>query len=78
MTGPGEHRFVGVVYELPSNYAHIMNVALDVPAEVSNAFGLRGHVPVSHVDAGLKAQVIDISKAAHDHPYVMALCPFYR
>ena len=41
-----EHRFDGVLYELPSNYAHIMNVALDVPAEVSEAFGLRGHVPV--------------------------------
>ena len=24
-----EHRFVGVLYELPSNYAHIKNVALD-------------------------------------------------
>ena len=42
----GEHRFVGVLYELPSNYPHIMNVALDVPAAVSDAFGVRGHVPV--------------------------------
>lgn len=29
-----EHRFTGVLYELPSNYSHIMNVALDVPATV--------------------------------------------
>ena len=41
-----EHRFVGMLYELPSNYPHIMNVALDVPAQVSDAFGRRGHVPV--------------------------------
>ena len=46
MPGSGEHRLVGVLYEVPSNYAHIMNVALDVPAEVSDAFGQRGHVPV--------------------------------
>ena len=46
MSEPGEHCFVGVLYKLPSNYAHIMNVALDVPVAVSEAFGLRGHVPV--------------------------------
>ena len=46
MSESGEQRFVGVLYELPSNYPHIMNVALDVPAAVSEAFGLRGHVPV--------------------------------
>ena len=41
-----EHRFVGALYELASNYAHIMNVAVDVPAAVSEAVGVRGHVPV--------------------------------
>ena len=46
MLEEGEHRFVGVLYGLPSNYAHIMNVALDVPAAVSAGFGLRGHIPV--------------------------------
>ena len=46
MAESGEHRFVGELYELPSNYPHIMNVALDVPAQVPDAFGLRGHVPV--------------------------------
>ena len=46
MTGSGEQGFVGVLYEVASNYAHIMNVALDVPASVSDAFGVRGHVPV--------------------------------
>ncbi|MCY4423243.1 MAG: YdeI/OmpD-associated family protein [Acidimicrobiaceae bacterium] len=42
----GELGFVGVLYELPSNYSHIMNVAVDVPGSVSEAFGMRGHVPV--------------------------------
>lgn len=46
MIGKYEQRFVGVLYEVASNYAHIMNVALDVPASVSEAFGVRGHVPV--------------------------------
>ena len=46
MSGVGEQRFVGVLYEVPSNYAHIMNVALNVPAAVSEAFGVRGYVPV--------------------------------
>ena len=46
MLRKGEQRFVGVLYEVPSNYAYIMNVALDVPAAVSDAFGMRGHVPV--------------------------------
>ena len=46
MSEPDEQQFVGVLYELSSNYAHIMNVAVDVPASVSEAFGLRGHVPV--------------------------------
>ena len=46
MTEPEETRFAGVLYQLPSNYAHTMNVALDVPAGVSDAFGLRGYVPV--------------------------------
>lgn len=41
-----EQGFVGVLYEVASNYSHIMNVALDVPASVSDAFGVRGHVPV--------------------------------
>ena len=37
---------MGVLYELPSNYAHIMNVVTDVPATVSDALGVRGHIPV--------------------------------
>ena len=44
MSGVGEQRFVGVLYELPSNCSHIMNVALDVPAEVSGAFGVRDYM----------------------------------
>ena len=31
MAGADEYRFVGVLCELPSHYAHIMNVAVDVP-----------------------------------------------
>ena len=46
MPESGEQRFVGVLYGLPSNYDHIMNVALYVPASVSEAFGVRGNVPV--------------------------------
>ncbi len=46
MEESAEHRFVRVLYEVPSNYPHIMNVAVDVPASVSDAFGVRGHVPV--------------------------------
>ena len=34
MPGLGEHRFVGVLYELPSNYPHIMNVAVDTAVTV--------------------------------------------
>ena len=42
MSTTDEQRFSASLYELPSNYAHIMNVAMDVPPEVSLAFGLRG------------------------------------
>ena len=31
MLEEGEQRFVGVLYELPSNYSHIMNVAWMFP-----------------------------------------------
>jgi len=63
----GEHRFVGVLYELPSNYAHIMNVALDVPASVSEAFGLRGHVPVVGTADGaeLTATLVPVGGGRH-------------
>ncbi|MYJ75744.1 MAG: DUF1905 domain-containing protein [Gammaproteobacteria bacterium] len=67
MTEWGEHRFVGVLYELPSNYAHIMNVALDVPAAVSDAFGLRGHVPVVGTADGaeLTATLVPVGGGRH-------------
>ena len=67
MLEEGEHRFVGVLYELPSNYAHIMNVALDVPIEVSDAFGLRGHVPVVGTADGaeLTATLVPIGGGRH-------------
>ena len=42
MAGPGEQCFEGVLYELPSNYRHVM----DVPQSVSEAFGSRRWVPV--------------------------------
>ncbi|MYG99354.1 MAG: DUF1905 domain-containing protein [Acidimicrobiaceae bacterium] len=54
MAESGEHTFVGVLYELASNYAHIMNVALDVPVAVSEAFGLRGYVPVVGTADGME------------------------
>ncbi|MDE0655378.1 MAG: DUF1905 domain-containing protein [Acidimicrobiaceae bacterium] len=63
----GEHRFVGVLYELPSNYPHIMNVALDVPAVVSDAFGVRGHVPVVGTadEAELTATLVPVGGGRH-------------
>ena len=63
----GEQRFVGVLYELPSNYAHIMNVALDVPAAVSEAFGLRGYVPVVGTVDGveLTATLLPVGDGRH-------------
>ena len=67
MSGVGEQRFVGVLYELPSNYAHIMNVALDVPAAVSDAFGMRGNVPVEGAADGveLKATLVPVGGGRH-------------
>ena len=67
MLEEGEHRFVGVLYELPSNYPHIMNVALDVPAAVSDAFGLRGHVPVVGTADGveLTATLVPVGGGRH-------------
>lgn len=45
--GDGDsHQFDSVLHEVPSNYPHIKNVALDVPAQISEVFGTRGHVPV--------------------------------
>ena len=67
MAESGEHRFVGVLYELASNYAHIMNVALDVPVAVSEAFGVRGYVPVvGTVDgAELTATLVPVGGGRH-------------
>lgn len=67
MPESGEHRFVGVLYELPSNYSHIMNVALDVPAQVSDAFGVRGHVPVVGTADGveLTATLVPVGGGRH-------------
>ena len=67
MSEPGAHRFVGMLYELPSNYAHIMNVALDVPAAVSEAFGVRGYVPVVGTadEAELTATLVPVGGGRH-------------
>ena len=67
MSDLGEHRFVGVLYELPSNYAHIMNVAVDVPERVSDAFGLRGLVPVVGTADGadLVATLVPVGSGRH-------------
>lgn len=63
----GEHCFESVLYELPSNYPHIMNVALDVPASVSEAFGLRGYVPVVGTADGveLTATLVPVGGGNH-------------
>ena len=62
-----EQRFVGVLYELASNYAHIMNVAVDVPAAVSDAFGVRGYVPVVGTvdEAELTATLVPVGGGRH-------------
>lgn len=67
MNGLHEHRFVGVLYELPANYSHIMNVALDVPVEVSDAFGVRGYVPVVGTADGaeLTATLVPVGGGHH-------------
>ena len=67
MAEVGEQRFVGVLYELASNYAHIMNVAMDVPAAVSDAFGVRGHVPVVGTADGaeLTATLVPVGGGRH-------------
>ena len=67
MSESDEHRFVGLLYELPTNYAHIMNVALDVPAAVSDAFGIGGHVPaVGTADgAELTATLVPVGGGRH-------------
>ena len=67
MVEPGESRFAGVLYEVPSNYSHIMNVALDVPADVSDALGVRGHVPVVGTADGaeLTATLVPVGGGRH-------------
>ena len=52
---------------MPSNYPHIMNVAVDVPASVSEAFGLRGHVPVVGTADGaeLTARLVPVGSGRH-------------
>ena len=67
MTESREYLFLGVLYELPSNYAHIMNVALDVPTEVSDAFGVRGHVPVVGTADGVEliATLVPVGGGRH-------------
>ena len=67
MAKSGAQRFVGVLYELASNYAHIMNVAVDVPAAVSDAFGVRGYVPVVGTADGveLTATLVPVGGAHH-------------
>ena len=67
MAESSEQRFIDVLYELPSNYAHIMNVALDVPAAVSEAFGVRGYVPVVGTadGVGLTATLVPVGGGRH-------------
>lgn len=67
MLETGGQLFVGVLYEMPSNYADIMNVALDVPAAVSDAFGVRGYVPVVGTADGteLTATLVPVGGGRH-------------
>ncbi len=67
MSEAGEQGFVGVLCEVASNYAHIMNVALDVPASVSDSFGVRGQVPVVGTADGadLVATLVPVGGGGH-------------
>ncbi len=67
MAEAGEQGFVGVLYEIASNYSHIMNVALDVPASVSDGFGVRGHVPVVGAADGVEliATLVPVGGGRH-------------
>lgn len=67
MSASREQGFVGVLYEVASNYVHIMNVALDVPASVSEAFGGRGHVPVVGTADGVEliATLVPVGGGRH-------------
>ena len=67
MSEVDKQRFEGVLYELPSNYSHIMNVAVDVPGSVSEAFGMRGHVPVVGTADGweLTATLVPVGGGRH-------------
>ncbi len=67
MSEVDKQRFEGVLYELPSNYSHIMNVAVDVPGSVSEAFGMRGHVPVVGTADGreLTATLMPVGDGRH-------------
>ena len=63
----GDHRFVRELYELASNRPHTMNLAVDVPATVSEAFGVRGHVPVVGTVDGteLTATLVPVGGGRH-------------
>ena len=68
--GPGsdvEQVFDAELYEIASNYAHIMNVAMDVPSAVSHGFGRRGYVPVIGTadDAPLQATLVPAGGGRH-------------
>ncbi len=67
MADPGELGFDGELYELASNYPHIINVAMDVPASVSGAFGRRSHVPVVGTADGvpLTATLVPVGEGRH-------------
>ncbi len=67
MADTGELGFEGKLYELASNYPHIMNVAMDVPRRVSRAFGRRGYVPVVGTADGvsLTATLVPVGEGHH-------------
>ena len=67
MAGAGKQSFEAVLYELPSNYAHISNVAMDVPKRVSEAFGQRGYVPIVGTVNGctLAATLVPVGEGRH-------------
>ncbi len=64
---PGEISFSEVLYETPSNYAHIMNVAMDVPRHASETFGIRGHIPIVGTadTASFRSTLVPVGEGRH-------------
>ena len=67
VTSREEQAFEGELYELPSNYPHIMNVAMDVPESVSRFFARRGPIPVTGTADDVPLSATLVPRGGHRH-----------